>query len=510
MANREELGIIRGARAGRAEAQLALGKLYLSGSTGLPKSLPTAVHWLDRAAQQDCDEAWKLIATHIPLELAQRDASRLTPWYERAYDDGDAQAGLVLAQLVLDGDQGDALLRVKALTALDAAAQSGLPEAQWLLARQRALDSAVPMPSSAPLAAPGLPDPYHAQWLERAADSGVPEARFALIERAWDGEQWALYIERALPLAQTLADQSAPAGLSPDALRLLARCAQLLTDGRVAQTLEPARIQRFWELAAHGHERTAQLAMGLWLARMEVNGSRTNDGPGSANFKKAIRWLALAGEQGLAEAWFALSRIYSKPEFSQRNIAIAQDYLERAADMGYRDAQLECGLNAWRARREQEHNDVRASYWLQKAAGQGCPQAQAALLKIAPRGAPLDWGDAALSRDLISSHPFLAARIELAALFNLTRAEALLLDVKAADHGHCLLVDIRASYRRSKRRVVLLQTAQERQGLDRIVRLFEDIDCGPSGPEGNYRQRLYRFKTLLPGTFAERADEPAD
>ena len=42
MANREELAIIRGARAGRAEAQLALGKLYLFGSAGLPKSLPTA------------------------------------------------------------------------------------------------------------------------------------------------------------------------------------------------------------------------------------------------------------------------------------------------------------------------------------------------------------------------------------------------------------------------------------------------------------------------------------
>ena len=57
MANREELGIIRGARAGNAAAQLELGKRYLFGGTGLPKSLPTALHWLDRAAQQDCAEA---------------------------------------------------------------------------------------------------------------------------------------------------------------------------------------------------------------------------------------------------------------------------------------------------------------------------------------------------------------------------------------------------------------------------------------------------------------------
>jgi hypothetical protein len=29
------------------------------------------------------------------------------------------------------------------------------------------------------------------------------------------------------------------------------------------------------------------------------------------------------------------------------------------------------------------------------------------------------------------------------------------------------------------------------------VRLFDAVDCGPAGPEGNYRQRLYRLRTLL-------------
>jgi hypothetical protein len=33
--------------------------------------------------------------------------------------------------------------------------------------------------------------------------------------------------------------------------------------------------------------------------------------------------------------------------------------------------------------------------------------------------------------------------------------------------------------------------------------LFEDVDCGPNGPEGNYRQRLYRFKTALPAVELE-------
>ena len=53
---------------------------------------------------------------------------------------------------------------------------------------------------------------------------------------------------------------------------------------------------------------------------------------------------------------------------------------------------------------------------------------------------------------------------------------------------------------------MLVDTAQERHALDRIARLFEGIDGGPSGPEGNYRQRLYRLRTLL-GTPARGSDE---
>jgi TPR repeat protein len=254
----------------------------------------------------------------------------------------------------------------------------------------------------------------------------------------------------------------------------------------------------FWELAAAEQDRHAQFALGLWCARMRIDGRRIPGNSGAANFKKAVRWLQQAGEQGLAEAWYALSRIYVKPEFSQRNVVEAQKYLERAADMGYRDAQLECGNAAWRARRENENNDVRAVFWLQKAALQGCAKAAAMLRKIAPRSAAAWTNPALLSGRDLSDYPLLAARIELALAFGLSRAEALLLDVRQADRGHCLVVDIRASYGRSRRRLVSVETPQERQLLDRIVRLFESVDCGPGGPEGNYRQRLYRLRTLLP------------
>lgn len=523
MANREELSIIRGARAGRAEAQLALGKLYLFGSAGLPRSLPTALHWLDRAAQQDCAEAWQLIGNHIPLELAQQSARPVAPWYERAWEGGIARAGLVFAQLVL-GQPGPvrAAARAKALRALEDAARAGFPEAQWLLARehvpQPGEDARQPGPIPAPRAAAQIDGaaPVSQRWLRRAAENGVAEARFALLEQEWESGARQAYLERALPLARSLVQAADAQGraaprLAPHEVALLARCARLAEAGDLAHDLGPGELHRFWELAAAEHDRHAQLAMGLWYARMQVDGKRVASGAGSANFKKAIRWLTLAGEQGLAQAWYALSRIYIKPEFSQRNVADAQKYLERAAEMGYRDAQLECGNSAWRARRENENNDVRAVYWLQKAAAQGCGKAAAALRKIAPRLDSPPYTETAqlalCGRDLSATHPLLAARLQLAALFNLSRAEALLLDVKAADRGHCLVIDIRASYGRSKRRLVLVETAQERQALDRIVRVFDNLDCGPGGPEGNYRQRLYRLRTVLGTATGDGGDD---
>ena len=236
----------------------------------------------------------------------------------------------------------------------------------------------------------------------------------------------------------------------------------------------------------------------------------------------------------MAKAWYALSQIYQKAEFSQRDMTDAQRYLEIAANLGHPKAQFDLGMIAWRNRKEDESGDIQAVYWFQKATSNGDTEAAIALNRIASRAQPASWALAAqqslsppepacvahvsraswalaaqqsLSQETISSDPFLAARIELAAVFGLSRPEALLLDIHAADKGHCLLVDIRKSYRRSKRRLILIQTGHERQTLSKICRLFEKVDCGPKGPEGNYRQRQYRLKTLLPAVM-EMEDKP--
>lgn len=496
MANREELHLLREARANHPEAQLQLGKLYLFGTKSLPQSLTTALHWLSRAATQNNKEACLLIGDHIPYEIAKNfpDQFAIQSWYGNALAEGRYGAGLVLARLILsDPNQIDDKKYAEAIHILEKIADHDIAEAQWLLAELAKDPNARPSTVNNAL-----------KWTAKAADAGIIDAQIALIEHAWENEDYSTFLQHALPIARSIiqADQQKdPGNLDEQSSRLLFRCGQLLLK-QAGQP--PEEIQTMWELAARQKNAEAAFSLGLWYARMDEDGNRVNFRATATSFKKAIRWLTQAGEQGLAKAWYALSLIYQKAEFSQRNMGDAQRYLEMAADLGHATAQFERGMHAWRARKEDDSNDINAVYWLQKASGNGKTEAASALNKIAMKARPASWALTALqglTHEILSSHPFLAARIELAALFGLTRPEALLLDIHNADKGHCLLVDIREFYRRSKRKLILIQTGQERQVLSRIGRLFEKVDCGLNGPEGNYRQRQYRLKTMLPAAY---------
>lgn len=310
-----------------------------------------------------------------------------------------------------------------------------------------------------------LSPPTALHWLERAARQGLDEARLLIGH--------AVTRDRATPAAPPV----------PPLPETNAQLAPAPADGKAIA------------LAAAAGEPAAQLALGLQLAGMDRQGNRLAGA--AAQFKRAIRWLTQAGQQGQADAWFVLARIYMNAACSQRSAADAQACLERAAQLGHVQAQLECGMQAWRQRRDDEGHDVRAVYWLQRAAAQGCTQAQQAVDRIAPPPVGVCWAAElvpCLTAERLARQPLLAARVELAALFHLSRAEALLLDVRAADQGHCLVVDIRAAYKRSRRRLVLVRSGRQRQALDRAVRLFEGHGAAL---EGNYRQRLYRLKTWL-------------
>lgn len=499
MANREDLLIIRAARAGEAAAQLKLGKRYLFGGAGLPKNLPTALYWLDRAAQQDEPDAWMLIGQHVPFETVQRatQPGKLLVWYERAFDAGVAEAGLVLAKLVLGQPRGavDDAMRSKGLRALQVAAHSGVAEAQWLLAQSFGHlegDSVTTWPSGA--AAEGADNEAMLEWATRAARSGVADARYAMAEHAWARGDLPGFLHWSLPIAHALVESGAPAsGAEERDIALVMRAAHAMS---TSTGFDVPEVTRLLEWAAQTGDGVAQYSLGLWLARMDAEGNRLRSVPGAANYKRAIRWLSLAAGHGLPPAWYALSKIYQKPECAQHSAPDARRCLEKAAGAGHGKAQVELGMALWRARREHAENDVLAAAWLLKAQAQGIPEASALLERVATHAAPALWAQTTLrglSRAAVESNPLLVARLELAACFGLSRAEALLVDPRSADRGHCMVVDIRLEHPHTRRRLILVQTAEERRTLDRVASLFEHVE---SGAEGNFRQRLYRLKTL--------------
>lgn len=505
MANREELLIIRAARGGQAVAQLALGKRYLFGGGGLPQSMATALHWLERAAEQNQQDAWRLIGTHIPIEVVRRasDPMRIAIWYERAFEEGIAKAGLVLAMLVFaEWELADSSLRKKAMVALQSAANSGLPDAQWLLAQQlgvKELSSRSPAKLHTQVA---VQRDAALEWAARAAKGGIIEAQYMLANYAWASFDFIKYLFWALPMAQQI-ERRGPSTASRrrsytrQDFEILSRCVQAMiltadSNGRL--------IERYLKLMADGGDLNAQVTLGLWIARMDHEGERISGIAGVAHYKKSLRWLGIAAERGVDVAWYAMSRIYLKPEFSRRSVTEARRHLEMAATLGHVRAQMELGLAAWRGRRVDPRSDIRAIYWLQKASGQGHNAAHSMLKKIAQPARKSEWARLArefFTRELTNQYPFLAARIELGYWFGLTRAEALLVEIESADHGHCLEVDIRKEHLRSRRRLIPIQTGEQRQVLDRVLRIFEALESDPSGPEGNYRQRLYRFRCLM-------------
>ena len=508
MANREELLIIRAARSGKPVAQLALGKRYLFGGSGLPQSHATALHWLEKAAENNQPDAWMLIGAHVPFEVAQQSDHplRVAFWYERAFDGGIPKAGLVLAMLVFAcWNQADHSLRQKAMRALRAAAEAGLSDAQWLLAQRLGIGGAVATSvANASQATSGVQVDAAIEWATRAAKGGVVEAQRALADYAWATNDHLKFLFWALPLAQEIDRRCAEhPGRKTNRLSyeldLLGRCAQALL-----ATSDPNSrlIEKYLRTAAEGGHSAAQLSYGLWIARMDKSGARIPAIPGVAHYKKAIRWLSMAAEQGEAHAWYAMSRIFLKPEFSRRSVEEARRYLELAATGGHVRAQVELGIVAWRNRRLDPRADIKAVYWLLKAAGQGDKEAKKLLDKILPPIRKADWAHTAkaiFTRDMANQYPFLAARVELGYWFGLTRAEALLIDIQSADHGHCLEIDIRHEHPRSRRRLIPVLTGEQRQALDRAARIFDTVDGSPVGAEGNYRQRLYRFRSLMSG-----------
>lgn len=514
MATRDNLPMIRAARTGAASAQLALGSHYFFGKSGLAQSTGTAFYWLERAARQGLEDACLMIGRHVPYEVVatMRRPYEAAPWYEKAFDAGVMQAGLVFARLVLDNTTAfPPASRDKALRVLHTLTQEDDPQAQWMLAQY--LQESGEQPGALPGADESSTSLREQELVMKAANAGIEGAQYCLLAQAWENADVDTFLPLASPIAQRLlarhqrvanqlrdAPPQEPAlALEPYEADLLLRLASIL-QAREASGIEQARA--LLEVTAIGGVAEARYRLGLLHAGIDATGQRAYAEHGIANYRKSVTWLLLAAHDGHAAAWHALSRVYARSEFSQRDLPTSRRYLERAAELGLADTQLEYAQASWRNRRDDARNDIRAIYWWLKAAKQGQAQAQQALEQFSPRPAKGAWACQILERlttKVRRANPFMFTRLELAASFGLSRPEALLLDIRRSDHGHCLEIDISQYHGRSRRRLVLVADMEQRVLLNLAGRMFGDVDCSYNGPEGNYRQRQYKLSCLING-----------
>jgi hypothetical protein len=90
----------------------------------------------------------------------------------------------------------------------------------------------------------------------------------------------------------------------------------------------------------------------------------------------------------------------------------------------------------------------------------------------------------------------LAIRLELANVLGLKLVEALCLDPVKADRGECLAVDVREIVRSARRRLVLIESEEQRALIDRAKRLVTAGGALFRDLRGDLRSRERSFRYI--------------
>lgn len=443
--------LFREAQQGQPDAQLAVGKMYLGGGSGLKRDPATACYWLRKAASGGNHEARRLIGDGTPDPSANK-AEPSVP------AQASPNADIALADWLLTG-QVEASEDVNAMDVLRRAARLGERTAQLRLAIL--LQSGEHGPEEAEEAV---------HWLQRAAEGGSRAAAVRLADWYW---------EKSDPAAGTWLERLG-ASAEPELLYRMGIVFAAKGRSAAASTLLAK--------AAQADHVPAQVYYGLLHA--SPLGKRATGVPHS--LKRAASWLEKASHGGSGQASFELYRLFRLRQFSLKNAALAQKYLETAARQAHPHAQFLSALAFMRDSVSRD-SDLQAATWLLRAAKQGHAQAGSmAALLYSKRPAPsasLAAEQARLARVLARTRIALATRLELAQALRLTIAELLLFDPEAADREDFIVLDVRRHSRGARRRIVAIETEAERALLDRARRLLASTNPHPTDVRGSLSQR---------------------
>lgn len=469
MVSRVALSFFRDAQQGQADAQLALGRLYLYGEHGMKRSPGTALYWLHKAASAGNAEARRLIEEAGAANRTKAAKSKA------AQGGASADGGAPLPELVLTGhpagEPGDAEALRRAAAGGDRKAQLRLA---LLLERGSAAQDAV------------NEEAFH--WLVQAAENGSKAAAFRLADWYWER------FDPSVPAAlEEVTDAAEPGFLHRLGVLYLA-------SGRAR---EAAVLLGKAALLDHAPSQTSY-AM-LYASRLGKSVTSVAHSP-----KKTAFWLEKASHGGCPQASFELYRLFRTRDFPLKSAALAQKYLETAAAQAHAHAQYLAGLSHLDDKIGRD-SDVAAATWLLKAAKQGHAEAAAVARLLYGRGPATAPGLAAeqsrLTRLLARTRMALAVRVELAQVFRLTIPELLMFDSQQADRGDFIVLDVRRHTRGGRRRIIAVETEEERALLDRARKLLDARDPHPSDVRGPLPQRRRDLKYTVRLVLGRRLGE---
>lgn len=516
MASREFLKIMKSARSGDALAQQKIGEIYMLGEPGTPKNPQNALLWLEKSSVTIGfnEEIFNLVSSWLDLEVNLPLPQSLFAWkcLIRSAATGNTHARWVVAQVTVAICSGNTLFPVFTEITPD----------HW--AKLGDLDE--------------LKKQAH-RYLEELADlSSFDHQALAiklLSECLAEGHLGVTDVERSKKMVAHLAKQNNSVGLESllsikgeiEAHLLPALKTHLPT---LLASKEPLPEHQFlywaaWqhfqnfdalEIAAEMAYAPAQLILGLKLAKLnlvtstevDTSNESSDDVSGNARLKKAVYWLKQAANQGLRDAWYALGLINRMPQYSGYSAEDSDACFDKAAELGYPEAQYKKGAALWRRRSQLDEpiEGLQASYWVWHAAQQGVIPAKELLSKMmlsSPNPSNNDWFHLAQATQLAlneTPHRYSAEmllmchRVIVANQLNLSKAELLLIDMMSVQHEHGAVIDIREHLPKSTPKLILIETLEQRKALMIASKAFASA---ATIDEGNLRQRRYRLDKLI-------------
>ncbi len=471
MATRLAQQLISAARSGDGQAQLSLAKLYLSGGEGLAANYEAALHWLVLAAQRRSTDADLLIAECVALDRAGSQLHRYMDASQRAAAQGHAAGHCALGDIY--SRSTDAAIDLgKAQAAYRVAA-----EADYIVAARKL--GLLLVEGSQRVA--NRPSEEAVHWLRSAAAAGDQPAVQALGELLWRN-----------------GDYEAAQWFEPDAQRGDLDAMYRLGDILCRQS-DGERVKR----GAYWLERAARKGHSLALWRYgRLHYRPFNNAPTGlpSSPLTASRLLKRAAEAGASEALWDLARIHEIPRLSWGDIDKAHQYLEQAANAGVCEAELELGKRLSRHKNDRSAW-IAAGHWLSRAAEKGSSEARAILERIADRAS--NWPPATVSRqeeiltNIRDEHPMVAARLELAARFELSTREMVFINPLDVDRAWCIEVDLSRDFKRMPWRLVIIESADQRLALTRAREAFLVADRTSLDLTGlSTENRVRQLKTI--------------